>query len=180
VPDLICIVCSASWQASEAPLCPACLAASWDATPDLVREKHDPAVVASHDSYRSVVSSAFLRRRREILDYASIHGRWYFDAHYGCYVHYTPTPLGVAPGVGIPAGKSAPDHALDSLMIAEAESAPHVFAVDRVRMEAQIRAGEFHPLEACEAASCANLRVPFSERCAAHVAPPRARSKAST
>ena len=69
-----------------------------------------------------------------------------------------------------PAGRDEPDHALDCLFIAEADSSDeaHVFAADAERHQAQIRAGVFEPLGECERADCRNLRRPGQESCEGH------------
>jgi hypothetical protein len=88
-------------------------------------------------------------------------------------VHLTKTPLGRAPGAGIPAGAREPEHALDSLFIAEADSAEfaHVFAVDWARHEAQVRAGVFLPSASCRATGCENLAMPLRRACLRHAEP---------
>jgi hypothetical protein len=64
------------------------------------------------------------------------------------YVHMTHEPLGRSAGGGIPEGKTSPEHGLDSLLIAEADSEveAHGFAVSRTTFEQQVRAGEFEAL----------------------------------
>ena len=64
--------------------------------------------------------------------------------------------------------------ALDGLVVADALNAPHVYAVDIVRFQADINAGEYLPLMACSQAGCFLLRFPEHDHCAVHAAPPRA------
>jgi hypothetical protein len=112
----------------------------------------------------------FVARCTRYLEYAAAHGTWYYDTFYEMYVHHTPSPLGRSPGVGIPAGSSMPDHALDSLLIVEANSASeaHAFAVDAARHAAQVKAGEFEELGGCPFPACENLRVPGASHCVNH------------
>jgi hypothetical protein len=145
------------------------LAGRWSGQADFITAKHHPdGLCSATDSYRSVVTQRFVDAKDRFIAYAAQHGRWYFDTHYEHYVHFTPEPLGRVPGVGVPAGSTTPDHALDSMMIADANGAAHVFAVRREVAEAQIRVGEFVELERCELAHCARLRLPDLGTCAFH------------
>jgi hypothetical protein len=101
---------------------------------------------------------------------AATRGHWFHDAYYDMYVHMCFEPLGVQPGAGIPEGAREPEHALDSLLIAEANSKKeaHAFAVSREVFEAQVEAGEFVPLAICERDGCEALRVPATKRCVLH------------
>ena len=167
-----CINCAQRFDAASNPCCPRCLVEAWLATEGFIRPKHDSnALPLVWDRYRSVLIPALVAKPKPHLEYAAQHGTWYHDTYYDMYVHFTPEPLGMAPGAGIPAGCSTPAHALDSLLIAEADSAvgAHVFAVDRERHEAQVRAGEFAPLECCETPLCDNLQVPGRARCSCHL-----------
>jgi hypothetical protein len=169
VGRLHCRECDEDWDGSQTPRCPRCQATRWRAAPGLVSEKHDPAHLGEpQPGYRSVLTPHFIEHIDRFLDHAARHGRWFFDRHYELWIHYTPTPLGRAPGVGVRRGRPSPDHALDSLLIADAETAPHVFAVDRARTEEQIRQGEFIPLALCATPGCDNLRDPAASVCAAH------------
>jgi len=89
------------------------------------------------------------------------------------YVHYSHEPLGLSPGSGIPEGQTMPDHALDALLIAEADSdlEAHAFATSKKQFEAQVEAGEFAPLPGCPEAGCQNICVPGCDRCIVHRSP---------
>jgi hypothetical protein len=160
---VLCQACNRRWEASRLACCPGCLAARWLATPNLVRDKHDPRVSGEpQQQYRSLVTPRVLEELRAVLECAAQTGCWFHDRDYGMWVHLTPLPLGRAPGVGVPAGRSDAEHALDCLFIAEADSPEnaHIFAVDGSRHEAQVRAGVFLPLSACDHAHCENLALP--------------------
>jgi len=134
-----------------------------------VSAKHDPARAGEpHPGYRSVLTPHFVQNLTRFLEYAARNGRWYFDRHYALWVHYPPTPLDRVPGVGFRRGAREPDHALDSMLIADADDAPHVVAVDRARPETQIRQGELIPLTLCSTPGCDNLRDPAGTLCAGH------------
>ena len=166
-----CSDCNASFEGLSLACCPSCLAARWLATERLVRDKHDPSAPPSRlETYRSILTPRTKAELGEVLHYAAQHGSWYQDLDYGMWVHVTPEPLGRLPGVGIPAGKQAAEHALDCLFIAEADSPDeaHVFAVAGQRHEDQVRAGVFVPLGECGQAECENLLLPGFSRCAAH------------
>ena len=166
-----CSRCNASFEGLSLACCPPCLAARWLATERLIRDKHDPAAPPSRlETYRSILTPRTKAELGEVLRYAAQHGSWYHDLDYGMWVHVTPEPLGRLPGVGIPAGKQAAEHALDSLFIAEADSPDeaHVFAVAGQRHEDQVRAGVFAPLGKCDRPKCENLVLPGFSRCAAH------------
>ena len=166
-----CRSCERVWEASRVACCPGCLAERWLSTPNLVREKHDPGALGDRQrEYRSVVTPRVIEDLRAVLEFAAAAGSWFHDTDYGMRVHLTPLPLGRSPGVGIPAGRRDPEHALDCLFIAEADSreSAHVFAVDGSRHAAQVRAGLFEPLGACDHRGCENLALPVVPSCAEH------------
>ncbi len=167
----ICEQCKQDFDAAQTPSCPRCLAEAWLATPELIRPKHDPRLLPQRwASYRSVVSPDFASNPAPYLDYAARHGHWFWDRYYDMYIHFTHEPLERAGGSGIPMGETMPDHALDSLLIAEADSLEqaHVFAVAHEHFRAQIRAGEFVALARCSEASCDNLRIQARTHCVIH------------
>lgn len=169
--EISCDACGEAFEGRGLACCPRCLAARWLATKRLIRDKHDPHASASRlDTYRSILTPRTKTELRQVLEHAARHGRWYEDLDYGMWVHVTIEPLGRAPGVGIPAGRDEPDHALDCLFIAEADSPEeaHAFAADSERHEAQVRAGVFVPLGECGIPSCENLAYPGGPRCHAH------------
>jgi len=171
-PDVTsCDRCEGEFDAQRTPVCPACLVERWLESESLIRPKHDPRLLPMEwEGYRSVLNPSLVAKRREHLAFAARHGDWFRDRHYDMYVHFTYQPLGCAAGSGIPRGRSMPEHALDSMLIAEANSASqaHAFAVDREQFEAQIRAGEFEALEVCTEPACANPHVPGRDACAIH------------
>lgn len=171
----LCQSCGTSWDATRAPVCPHCLVEAWMATEHFIRPKHDPAELpGSSERYRSILTQDFVAERRVYLEHAASHGTWYYDTFYEMYVHFTPSPLGRSPGVGVPAGKPMPEHALDSLLIVEANSASeaHAFAVEAARHAAQVEAGEFEALGSCPAPGCDNLAVPGRAHCVNHETDP--------
>lgn len=166
-----CRTCERRFEGSRLACCPGCLAARWLATPNLVREKHDPRVRADRQQqYRSLVTPRVLDDLRAVLEFAAEAGSWFHDRDYGMWIHLTPRPLGRAPGVGVPAGSHDAEHALDCLFIAEADSPEnaHIFAVDGSRHDAQVRAGVFEPLARCDHGHCENLALPVLPSCAEH------------
>ena len=171
--EIRCTRCGKGFDGRSVACCPACLAQRWLETPNLVRPKHDPSAATSRlDTYRSLVTPRLKTDLREVLQDAAARGRWFRDMDYGMWVHVTVRPLGRAPGVGVLAGRTEPDHALDCLFIAEADSAveAHVFAADGARHEAQVRAGVFEPLGGCDTPGCENFRAPGHPDCDAHQA----------
>lgn len=169
--EVRCASCDESFEGSRVVCCPTCLAKRWLATPNLVREKHDPRHGGDpHPEYRSIVTARFVADLSRVLAVAAAEGTWFRDTGYGMLVHVTPLPLGRAPGVGIPAGRRSPEHALDCLFIAEADSAEqaHVFAVDGERHQSQVRAGVFEPLGGCGQQECRNLALPTHPTCLLH------------
>ena len=166
-----CRTCDRRFEGSRLACCPGCLAERWLATPNLVREKHDPRVRAERQQqYRSLVTPRVLDDLRAVLEFAAEAGSWFHDRDYGMWIHLTPRPLGRAPGVGVPAGSHDAEHALDCLFIAEADSPEnaHIFAVDGSRHDAQVRAGVFEPLAGCDHGHCENLALPVLPSCAEH------------
>jgi len=166
-----CHQCGEEFDAARTPACPVCLVTSWLANETFVRPKHDPRLLPlAWESYRSVLSPTLVADPRPHLEFAARAGSWYHDTYYEMVVHLTHEPMGLAPGGGIPEGKTTPEHSLDSLLIAEANSPSeaHAFAVSREQFEAQIRAAEFVPIGACPENGCDNLSVPGETRCAGH------------
>jgi hypothetical protein len=173
---LECSECRASFDAARTPTCPRCLAEHWLACETLVRPKHDPRQLPLRwESYRSVLSPSLVADPRPHLEDAALRGSWFFDTHYEMIVHFTHEPLGRSPGSGIPEGQSMPAHALDSLLIAEADSMleAHAFATSKKQFDAQILAGEFVPLPECGEPGCLHICRPGSNRCIVHSSPTR-------
>ena len=169
--EIRCHECGGGFDGQRLATCPTCLAERRSATARLVREKHDPTARGVQlDTYRSVITPRAKSELREVLVHAARHGSWFYDRDYRMWVHVTPEPLGRNAGVGIPPGREDADHALDCLFIAEADDPEeaHVFAADRARHEAQIRAGVFEPLGGCESPGCENLAEPPGARCRLH------------
>lgn len=166
---LRCRRCDAAFDGHHTPACPACLAARWRGLAGFVAPKHDPRAESDPlPGYRSILTPRFVAELDAFIDHAAQHGRWYLDAHYGQYVHFTPEPLGHVVGVGVPAGAAQPEHALDSMLVADAAGDAHVFAVARDVFEAQVQAGEFAPLAACQGSDCALPHLPGEAHCAHH------------
>jgi hypothetical protein len=169
-----CPNCDEVFDAAAMPGCPPCLAEAWLATPTFIRPKHDPRLLPLRwESYRSVLTPNFANDPGPHLVFAARNGTWYRDNHYEMYVHMTHEPLGRSAGGGIPEGKTSPEHGLDSLLIAEADSEveAHGFAVSRTTFEQQVRAGEFEALPHCNAAGCNNLALLRASECAEHQTP---------
>ena len=168
--QVACPQCRGSFDAEVMPTCPTCLVAMWVAAPTFVRPKHDPRLLPlAWESYRSVLTPSIVLEPAAHLDFAARHGFWYRDNYYEMYVHMTVEPLGRAPGSGIPEGHTTPEHSLDSLLIAEANSPveAHGFAVSQTQFNEQIRAGEFEPLPVCRETNCKNIAIPGSHFCVA-------------
>ena len=166
-----CQTCAECFDPAATPICPACLVLAWLATESFVRPKHDPRLLPlAWESYRSVLTPNVANDPRATLEDAARNGTWYRDNHYDMFVHMTVQPLGMHPGSGIPEGKTTPEHALDSLLIAEANSPieAHAFAVSREQFEEQVRAGEFEALKPCVGGGCNFLAVPGESRCVVH------------
>jgi len=170
--EIDCVRCAGRFDVGRHPVCPACLVDAWLATEGFVREKHDPRrLPMAWQGYRSVLNPNLVAAPRPHLEYAAANGTWYRDTFYEMFVHITHEPLGLHPGSGIPEGETQPDHGLDSLLVAEANSTTeaHAFAVAREQFEAQIQAGEFVPLSACVQSGCTYPGVPGLDHCALHV-----------
>jgi hypothetical protein len=166
-----CEQCGESFEAAKTPVCPACLATAWLETEAFFRPKHDPRLLPlAWEGYRSVLSPNLVRDARPHLEFAARMGSWYRDTHYEMFVHMTHEPMGLAPGSGIPEGRTTPEHSLDTLLIAEADSKSeaHAFAVSRDQFEAQVRAAEFVPIEQCPVNHCDNLIAPGGAQCLLH------------
>lgn len=175
--EVRCRQCDLAWDAQARPLCPGCLKTTWLACETLVRRKHDPRELPHiYSAYRSVVTEHFLEEMEAFLGDAAEHGSWYFLPEFETYNHFTVLPLGINPGAGILAGQEEPDHALDCLVVAEANEDPHVFAVELQMAEDWIQAGEWIPLQRCSYEPCSNRRVPDERACVLHGHPQLARS----
>ncbi len=169
--DSRCLQCDGHFDATRHPICPRCLVEGWLATERFVREKHDPRrLPMTWEGYRSVLNPNLVSNPRPYLEDAVARGRWYHDRFYGMYVFFCPEPLGVHPGSGIPEGAGEPEHSLDCLLVAEADSKSeaHAFAVSRAVFDKQIEAGEFVPLSCCEREGCGALQLPGRATCIDH------------
>lgn len=168
---VVCLQCDEGFEADATPVCPRCLVVLWLAAPRFVRPKHDPRLLPlAWQGYRSVLTPSIASDPRPHLDFAARHGTWYRDNYYEMYVHMTVEPLGRHPGSGIPEGRTTPEHGLDSLLIAEANSEveAHAFAVSRAVFDEQVRAGEFEALPACADPDCEFISLPGERLCAIH------------
>lgn len=175
MPRVGCVTCGDVWSAILQPMCPRCLGTAWLRNPDFIRPKHDPRVLPSGSAtYRSVVTDEFLHRKEDAVAFMTVSGTWFHSVKHDAPCHFTQQPLALIPGSGICAGHPMPDHALDGLVVADAVSAPHVYAVDIVRFQADINAGEYVPVIACLQADCFRLRLPEHDHCAVHAVPPSA------
>jgi hypothetical protein len=172
---LTCNTCGNVWDGFKMPQCPKCLATQWAAKPDLVRTHHDPAVLPSgYPGYRSVLTEDVIARKQDFLEYAAASGDWFYHTEHKKYCHFTPDPLGVIPGSGIKRGDVWPDHALDGLLIADADQDAHAYATDQVVFRRGVASGQLLPLGTCDELGCKNLAVPGHTRCALHLVNPLA------
>lgn len=173
-----CFTCGLSWDATQQPLCPKCLAAQWAGTNDLIRPKHDPGVLPSGcPSYRSVVTEEFVNNKMDFLEYAAANGEWHYSNQHNKYCHFTPDPLGVIPGSGIPRQSPMPTHSLDGILIADADNSPHAFAADQVQFRSEVSSGDYQPLPFCAEMGCSNRVIPGETLCVLHHTNPRARTE---
>jgi hypothetical protein len=111
---------------------------------------------------------------RGFLDAAVADGTWYFNTEFEKYNHITRLPLDQKPGSGIDAGMVQPNRHLEDLVIADADSDPHLFADDREETRRKITTGIYVALEKCVESDCDNLGQPRSRSCATHMDPPLA------
>jgi hypothetical protein len=170
-----CTTCTHEWNASISPLCAQCERRRLIAAPNLISEKHDPRFPPLVGSfYRSYLSHDFLENTDQFIEYATINGSWFYSTVHETWNLFTPEPLGRIPGLGIHAGDPLPDHALDSLLLADALTDPHAYAVDEARVQQDIHDGRFVPLSHCPLERCGNLCVPGTNACAVHSSPPLA------
>lgn len=171
----LCATCAHQWNASYSPLCAPCECQRLISAPNLISEKHDPRLPPPAEfSYRSCLSHDFVDNPGQFIQYATVSGSWYYSTVHNTWNHFTPEPLGRIPGIGIHAGDQLPDHSLDGLLLADALSDPHAYAVDEERVLQQIDEGELVPLSRCERNVCGNLCVPGADACAVHSNPPLA------
>jgi hypothetical protein len=151
-----------------APVCPRCIAEQWAGCPNLIKPKHDPAVLPSGDpKFRSVVTEEVVQRKAEFLEYTATSGDWYFShQHKKCV--FCPDPLGVVPGSGVPANLPWATFAMDGLVVADATQGAHLYTAEQVRFRNDVRKRLFEPLPRCDEAGCHNLVVPGEKKCALH------------
>jgi len=150
-------------------MCPHCLSKRWESDPNFIAEKHDPGLLPKAEkSFRSVVTPEFVANLDEFTRYAAFSGQWFHSKRHNKPCHFTETPLGKIPGSGIRPGIATPDHALDGLLIADADNKPHAYAVDSVMFHADIKAGNYIPLSKCSEPGCDNLAFPAKGKCSIH------------
>lgn len=166
---LTCIACDSIWDAGRSPYCPKCIAGQWATSPNLIKPKHDPSVLPSgYPSFRSVVTEDVVERKPEFLEYTAASGDWYFSEKHKKFCVFTPDPLGIIPGSGIPKGATMPTHALDGLVLADATRDAHLYTADQVAFRQEVRKGQYQPLTRCSASGCINLAIPDEQHCAQH------------
>ncbi|MFC1890856.1 hypothetical protein ACFLZT_00515 [Thermodesulfobacteriota bacterium] len=164
-----CPTCDIEFNAEKIPLCPNCLATEWKSTADFIKEKHDPKFLPkSEPSYRSVLSWEFVNNIDDFTEYATCNGTWYFSNKHGKYCHFTNTSMFEIPGSGTQAGNSMPDHTLDGLLVADADTNPHAYAVEITRFQSEITSGDYTPLPKCNHLGCENLTSPGKSECLIH------------
>lgn len=167
-----CRECGNVWDAEVQPSCPDCVAGRWCAAPGFIAPKHDPRMLPSGTSgYRSVVTHDLIANLGQVIEHMTVSGGWYLDDKYGTPCFHTPGPLFLIPGSGIEAGDPMPDHALDSLLVADAIRNPHLMAYDEGQFQGEFQTGRFLALATCPIEGCRNLCVPEQEHCVLHVAP---------
>ena len=122
--------------------------------------------------YRSVVTHDLIANLDQVIEHMTVSGCWYFDDKYKTPCYQTAGPLFVIPGSGIQAGDPMPDHALDSLFVADAMRNPHLMAYDEGQFQREFQAGRFLALATCPKEGCRNLCAPERKHCVLHDAPP--------
>ncbi len=170
-----CATCASQWNATLSPMCTQCECQRLIAAPNLITDKHDPNLLPlAYPDYRSCLSHDFVDNMVDFVGYATASGSLFFNTKHETWNHFTPEPLCRIPGSGIHAGNPMPDHALDSLLIADVFGDPHAFAVDQLLVRKQICDGDLFPLWSCPSNDCRNLCVPNEHGCVLHTNPPRA------
>src|SRR5947207_1838168 len=126
-----CNNCGHEYDGAVLVMCPRCLSKQWAGEANLITEKHDPDLLPKADKcFRSVVTPDLVANLEQFTAYAAESGQWFFSNRHKKFCHFTETPLGRIPGSGIQRGAAMPGHALDSLLIADADQEPHAYAVD--------------------------------------------------
>jgi hypothetical protein len=166
---LICSTCSYSWDGTTSPVCPQCIAVQWARCPNLIMPKHDPGVLPSGSPwFRSVITEEVVQRKPEFLSYAAASGVWYHSTKHKKDCVFTPDPLGVIPGSGIPSNSPWPTHALDGLVVADATKDAHLYTADQVRFRREVGSGLYRPLARCSVVGCHNLVTTGESQCVLH------------
>jgi hypothetical protein len=161
--------CTNEFNGAKVFTCPHCLSEQWTNEPKFIAEKHDPASLPKAEPrFRSVVTPSLVEDLSKFTKYAAESGEWFFSKTHQKYCHFTKTPLNEIPGSGILKGDPMPNHALDSLLIADADKNPHAYAVDSESFRADVMAERFIPLPKCSEPECENLAVLNELKCQIH------------
>jgi len=174
--NLICRKCGTTWDGQRHNKCPNCEKNYWMSYTGLLKEKHDPRLLPSaHNKFRSVVHPDFIHNREPILDHLANNGTAYFTiTHRSKPCKVATMHSGINAGSAIPSGSALPTHSLNSVIIVNTESDPHIFAEDENNILKKIQYGIMLPFEPCGVPECNNLRLPNSDFCAKHMSPPLA------
>ena len=165
-----CTTCGVKFNGDRTPLCPKCLATRWKSTAEFIKKKHDPKFLPKAEpSYRSVLSWEFVHNIDEFTEYAACSGTWYFSKRHWKFCHFTDTSMFDIPGSGTRAGDPMPDHALDGLLVADADANAHAYAVEIKGFKSEIASGDYIPLAKCNHPGCDNLVCPGKNECILHV-----------
>lgn len=166
---LTCLTCNFSWDGTNSPVCPRCIAIQWEGCPNLIKPKHDPSVLPSGSpSFRSVVTEEVVQRKPEFLSYAAESGNWYYSIRHKKDCVFTPDPLGAIPGSGIPPNSPWPTNALNGLVVADATKDAHLYTADQVQFRGEVASGLYRPLARCKIAGCHNLVTTGEAKCVLH------------
>lgn len=165
-----CPMCGTDWDAINCPMCPNCMATNWLTTSGLIKEKHDPNFLPrAEPGYRSVLSWEFLSAPGDFLRHAATNGDYYYHTRHRKYCTFDRGPLLAIPGSGVYARQPYPDHAHDSLVIADCFGVdPHPYTADQSRFVAEVRGGLLISLPMCTVSGCSNLALPGETTCIVH------------
>jgi len=174
---LTCSNCGARWEASKTPTCPACLAAHWISSPNMITPKHDPRNLPSaSSSFRSVVPDDLVRQPDDYYRYAAYSGTALYSPTHNEYSYVVGVPAYLAAGSAIPPSSAMPAYALDAFLVAKPFGPDaHIYAEGQAEVLAKINGGKFKTLNLCIEDGCDNLQLPSKQFCAKHATPPRAR-----
>lgn len=141
-----CLDCGSDTN-SGLDFCRNCLKQKWEYSKSFIKNKHNPYYLPMPmPTFRSVVTTDFITDKSVFIQSISENGIFYTDNRYKNVCCFLNQAIGNTAGSAIPANYPMPTYPLDSLLVVDAYTNPHVFAVDYSNFSKEISKGRMTPI----------------------------------